>query len=742
MVSLPLGLAVDHVHEGLEEPGRRRSKTVAEQAKLALQALEAQAETPKKTAVDELKDLTLRAKCSSALRAWFRYFDKDQNYRIDVKEFDKGLKELKFGGGKEECLKLWQDLDDDNSGEISFEEFAPQEAELWNKFRHFAGSIFNGSKDMIFQLKGYYAEINLLDPPNDEVLYEREFCDSLIGFGWQQGEELLLWDAFCSDGQGLAVPCIYFKNLRWVDREVKIFKMKQAAKKKAEKMTGVKQRIIQEAQLALKSFKAFMKKQFGNSFRAWRQALDLDGSMNLQRAELFKAVKALNWKGNCRALWKALDHDFSGITTIEEFDPDTAQVIAHFREWAVSMVENSRKPSDIFELVDRHNRKKLSHAQFQQELEHHGYTKKTKQLIHMLDWQDKKYICDRDLAFLDIWRPPAFLTGTPDPAAAAAFKKQLVTRHGHILKAWRFAMDKDGSNSCNWHEFQEAAKLVRFHGNLAGVWLALDADLSGSISLKEIDEDANDCLVEFKKWADEEFGGVRSAFKVLDADGSGALHFKEFKAACRNYGFPGDCKMLFQCLDQQGEGALQPHEVFFLDKWLLDDPAQYGLPDPEASKDKRRLDPDGDRMLEYFTDTPGPGHYKLPESMAQKDHCPTARYCGAFTMQGRQALYLGHHRHSHVSPAKYSPSLKATARRQPAYTFSRPKSAAPKLSGAHSPASPTVPVSKRRQSRCGPGPGSYDLSATGDGPRFTMRPRRALPLHPHVGPREFFLVES
>ena len=33
---------------------------------------------------------------------------------------------------------------------------------------------------------------------------------------------------------------------------------------------------------------AFMRKQFGNSFRAWRHALDLDGSMNLQRAELFK----------------------------------------------------------------------------------------------------------------------------------------------------------------------------------------------------------------------------------------------------------------------------------------------------------------------------------------------------------------------------------------------------------------------------------------------------------------------
>ena len=46
-----------------------------------------------------------------------------------------------------------------------------------------------------------------------------------------------------------------------------------------------------------------MKQQFGNSFRAWRSALDLDGSMNLQRSELFKAVKAMNWKGNIRALW-------------------------------------------------------------------------------------------------------------------------------------------------------------------------------------------------------------------------------------------------------------------------------------------------------------------------------------------------------------------------------------------------------------------------------------------------------
>ncbi|CAJ1377886.1 unnamed protein product, partial [Effrenium voratum] len=650
---------------------RRRSMTVAEQAKATLEALAVQAGLPKKSAVEQLHEIAYQAGCSSVLRAWYFYLDKDQSGRIDYKEFDKGLKDMKFTGSKEDTLKLWQELDSDASGEISFDEFAyPAEAELWHSFRKFAGSSFTGGKDMINQLKFYYADVNVLDPPVDEVLHEREFCESLAGFGWTQGGEAILFDAFSF--HDASSKCIYAKSLRWLDREAKIWKLKQAAKKKAEKMAGLKRRSMQEAQLALRSFKTFLKKQFGNLLRAWRKALDLDGSMTLQRSELFKAVKALNWKGNCRALWKALDHDASGITTIEELDPYSAQVLAQFREWAVSQVENSKKPSDAFDVLDRQRRKKLSQGQIQQELESRGFTRKVRQLVLMLDWQDKKYITGSDLHFLDVWRPPAWLTGTPDAAAADAFRKQLVAKHGQILKAWRFAMDKDGSNSCNWHEFQEAAKLVRFHGNLAAAWLALDADLSGSISLKEIDEEANECLVEFKRWADSEFGGVHSTFKVLDSDGSGSLNFREFKAACRTYGFTGDCKLLFQCLDQ-GEGTLQPHEVFFLDKWVLDDLTEDGL--PEGELDKRRLDPDGDRMLEYFTDNPGPGQYTLPGSFAQKDVCPIARHCGSFTMQGRYPL----RQRQVVSPANYSPSLKPTSRHCPAWTFARPSTAEPKI---------------------------------------------------------------
>lgn len=48
-----------------------------------------------------------------------------------------------------------------------------------------------------------------------------------------------------------------------------------------------------------------------------------------------------------------------------------------------------------------------------------------------------------------------------------------------------------------------------------------------------------------------------------------------------------------------------------------------------------------------------------------------ARYCGSFTMQGRYATRP----RVVVSPAKYSPSTKATSRRPPAWGFSRPSSA-------------------------------------------------------------------
>lgn len=74
-----------------------------------------------------------------------------------------------------------------------------------------------------------------------------------------------------------------------------------------------------------------------------------------------------------------------------------------------------------------------------------------------------------------------------------------------------------------------------------------------------------------KKWADDQFGGVRSAFSVFDDDGSNEVTYKEFRQACKIYGFYGDVLLLFRALDAESNGSLSMSEVAFLDDWEMPD---------------------------------------------------------------------------------------------------------------------------------------------------------------------------
>lgn len=87
-------------------------------------------------------------------------------------------------------------------------------------------------------------------------------------------------------------------------------------------------------------------------------------------------------------------------------------------------------------------------------------------------------------------------------------------------------------------------------------------------------------LYKFKAWADEEFGGVRAAFQVLDEDNSGDFNPREFFKMLRFYGFQGDCRTLFLTLDCDGQGSLSLNEVAFLDMWESALPVE----EPEQSK--------------------------------------------------------------------------------------------------------------------------------------------------------------
>merc|ERR1719181_128443 len=80
--------------------------------------------------------------------------------------------------------------------------------------------------------------------------------------------------------------------------------------------------------------------------------------------------------------------------------------------------------------------------------------------------------------------------------------------------------------------------------NSPGIWRALDQEHSGFISLKCID----------KEWAEDTFGSIPFAFRVLDTTHSNAVSLPVFKRVLTEFGFPGDARNLFQSLKPDAGG--------------------------------------------------------------------------------------------------------------------------------------------------------------------------------------------
>merc|ERR1712207_121760 len=102
-----------------------------------------------------------------------------------------------------------------------------------------------------------------------------------------------------------------------------------------------------------------------------------------------------------------------------------------------------------------------------------------------------------DLEWLDKWRVPPFLEAEPDHAALEELKALVLRLFGHLLKGWRCAFDTKDSNCVSWTEFATACRKLKFTNNVPGVWAALDADMSGMVTMKEYDQASYDLLKSF-----------------------------------------------------------------------------------------------------------------------------------------------------------------------------------------------------------------------------------------------------
>eukprot|EP00429_Kryptoperidinium_foliaceum_P098478 CAMPEP_0176239198 /NCGR_PEP_ID=MMETSP0121_2-20121125/28750_1 /TAXON_ID=160619 /ORGANISM="Kryptoperidinium foliaceum, Strain CCMP 1326" /LENGTH=457 /DNA_ID=CAMNT_0017578683 /DNA_START=111 /DNA_END=1481 /DNA_ORIENTATION=+ len=299
--------------------------------------------------------------------------------------------------------------------------------------------------------------------------------------------------------------------------------------------------------------------------------------MKLGQRQFERRCLEIGYRGNLTALWKYLDGDGSGTVGIMEFHNQAAQVLAGFK--AIMMDSFDDSLPDMFAALDSKRRGRLTKIEFIAAMYKVGFKGPAARLFEYLDKRNVGTVSEQDVAYMQRWRPPPYVFSTPDTEGLSELRRKFLDIYRTSLRVWRRCFDRNGSMSMSWEEFVDAVgELVRrtklppySEKALAAIWRALDADCSGSITLREWDEPSHRALSEFKQWADRVHGSVVKAFRALDSNsGNAKLSEGELNRAARGDDpCRADLELIFEGLDVHGTGAILESGVRFLDVWDL-----------------------------------------------------------------------------------------------------------------------------------------------------------------------------
>lgn len=679
----------------------------------------------------------LKDKFGCPLKTWLRYFDKGSpSDGVQLGSFSRSLVQIGWDTKVYSSDDTFHALDVGRCYEVALEDIDMELARVWQSFRIWCATNFTSPMDAMQKVARRGGDGRPIDI--------NTFCEGLQRNGWELGHENKLFRALDMQDSGL----LSAGQFKWVDPEKRRLKKMEQAKEKALWERERHKREIVTSHMAIDDFRKFLRRKFGCLVRAWRSGLDRDGTMSVPRHELFKACSEVGWKGDVRALWRALDADDSGITNLEELDHWGATVLAHFRDFLYDKFGSACAGFRAFDPLDL---KYLREPDFTEACKKHGFDRGTfRPLFRYLDWRNEKRIMEADFEFLDVWNPPPYLVAQPNETAAKEFKKLILKREGNYLKAFRSVLDQDGSNRVSWREFFLACEEIGFSGDAPGAWAFMDNDHMGAITLRKIDTESNEAIMVFKRWTDDVFGGIKSAFTVLNEDGNDKLSYREFRTACRAYRFPGDAVALFDSLDMDGGGSLALNELAFLDNWETEG-VHYNWKPPSTPS----TDPDHHRTYymgnlkskvskatyssggtEYRTSAPGPGTYERPDSLGCR---PNALWKNGGSYSFRRKLFKNDKPGFQPMPQLVGGVLGVVPKTPPAPSPAQydvlnglktttVKNKPRCFFGSSGRGTP--PGQRRTSTNDAPGPGAYDHKSTLGGPGFSILSRKIRCRHP------------
>jgi len=324
----------------------------------------------------------------------------------------------------------------------------------------------------------------------------------------------------------------------------------------------------------LPQFHLWAKQKFGSLVRLWR-CLDVHNHMRIGQGQFLRGLQDLGFAGDAKGLFKDLNRDQTGTLLFYHFAPEAALAVGEFLYW-VRENYGSLENLGITDVVDKRNH--ITRSQLVQLCKKKGFHKAgaLDLTFDLLDKDGDGSVVKTELALLEQWDFPEWLTARPDAKAAETCKQKLIDRcQGNALLAWR-NLDRSGSMRVAWHDFRLACRKLLSSDDcqtLASAWRSLDDDLSGWLSLREFDKATYDQLTKFVSWIDATFGGMLGAFPKLGIGGTRSLpqiSLAEWRHVCKASGLGDSTTVkIFQGLDIDCGGYVTMNEIRFLNSWKV-----------------------------------------------------------------------------------------------------------------------------------------------------------------------------
>eukprot|EP00913_Durusdinium_trenchii_P029044 g27232.t1 len=360
-------------------------------------------------------------------------------------------------------------------------------------------------------------ECDAWDPYDEVNITFEQFQTALQSHGWHYGQEEELFDALSSDKEYIRA-----EDMKWLGVELRRFLRKEKARQMALQDPNLLHiiRCGRSHGLFLRECLCRLPHKVEEQRLKERKSV-IDPNKSLLELKLMLKRK---FGGSFVRAWRRV---FANRETLSMQKPQFA--LARFSKF---LMQNYKSAEMAFRMLDVDGNLYVPRDEFIAAAGRMGFESSAPLLFTAFDLNNAGRIYEEDMRFLDRWKPRAFLTADPNEAAAQQVKTRLLKKYGTYLRAWKLSLDRTGD---------------------------LDRNRSPDLVVQ--------ALTEFRDWAVEQFGSVKTCFMVLDDDGSNEVTPFEFKQACRAYGFSGPAKLAFKALDTNNKGVLSADDVAFLDEW-------------------------------------------------------------------------------------------------------------------------------------------------------------------------------